>query len=603
MKQAQPEKTMRRVRVAISFAVLLTLALAAGAAAQDETSQPAANAQQTASPGTVSTARVTVRGVVRSSQGGAGVARAWVQIGGDAETGALTDGDGQFELRDVPVGPQSFTVDKPGYQDLPFGGASVEQFSIGERSETFRVGGNHNVIVAEGMAELVFTMAPSAAIRGLVQSANGEPLAGITVQLAWRTIQDGRAIWQLHGETKTRSDGRFRFGGLSKGVYTLFTNPWVEDVGDDSDTSSSDSSGLTENGGASSLPEHAAGFPAIYYPDAREPGTAGRIPLAAGQDAQVTLNLPEENFHRVTVPISASIPKFVSSLKDASGRSLPYSARANMSSHALEALLPDGSYQVLVTSFPEPPTPGVRRHRDDGPYAGLLEFAVEGKPLKTRRVSLGPQRPAPVEVTMLRGGTGTASSSGSEIVVLANLASGWVDDGMASAFASGPVGSPLDATYTVPGSYWLHAQIPQKGFCEGSFTAGGASLAHEPVRVALGGTTAPLSLAVRRDCAELTLRLPATVMAFGTGEEPNYTAWVVPDFDFTQNLTGTTLRPTSGDSVTVSGLTPGNYHVYVFAGPHSLEYHNREALAALKGQAVTLEPEGTAELILEVPGR
>jgi hypothetical protein len=53
----------------------------------------------------------------------------------------------------------------------------------------------------------------------------------------------------------------------------------------------------------------------------------------------------------------------------------------------------------------------------------------------------------------------------------------------------------------------------------------------------------------------------------------------------------------------VSGLTPGNYHVYVFAGPHSLEYHNREVLAALKGQAVTLEPEGTAELILEVPGR
>ncbi|MDR3792252.1 MAG: carboxypeptidase-like regulatory domain-containing protein [Terracidiphilus sp.] len=548
----------------------------------------------------MSTARSTVRGVVRNSQGGAGVARARVQIEGDAETGALTDGDGRFELRDVPVGPQSFTVDKPGYQDLPFGGAAVEQFSGGEGSERFRMGGNHNVIVADGMPELVFTLAPSAAIRGLVQSANGEPLAGITVQLAWRTIEDGRAIWQLHGETKTRFDGRFRFGGLNEGVYALFTSPQIED-----EVAELDATDAAENSEATNLPQQAKGYPAIYYPDAREPGGAGRIPLAAGQDAQVTLNLPEEIFHRVTVPVSADTPKFVSSLQDANGRCLPYSARSNMVSHALEALLPDGSYQVLVTSFPEPPTPGVRRHREDGPYAGLLEFTVAGKTLKTRSVSLGPQRPGPVEVTLLRGGTGRsgAADENGEIVVLANQASGWVDDGVASAFASGPVGSPLDATYTVPGSYWLHAQIPQKGFCEGSFTAGGASLAHEPVRVPLGGTTAPLTLAVRRDCAELALRLPPATMAFGAGEEPYYTAWVVPDFDFTQNLTSNTLRPTSGDSVTVSGLAPGNYHVYVFAGPHPLEYHNREALAGMKGQSVTLEPEGTAELVLEVPGR
>jgi len=33
-------------------------------------------------------------------------------------------------------------------------------------------------------------------------------------------------------------------------------------------------------------------------------------------------------------------------------------------------------------------------------------------------------------------------------------------------------------------------------------------------------------------------------------------------------------------SVTLSGLTPGNYHVYTFAGAVELAYRNRDALAA-----------------------
>jgi hypothetical protein len=57
--------------------------------------------------------------------------------------------------------------------------------------------------------------------------------------------------------------------------------------------------------------------------------------------------------------------------------------------------------------------------------------------------------------------------------------------------------------------------------------------------------------------------------------------------------------------MTLNSLTPGNYHVYTFPGAVELEYRNREALAALKnqGQAITLSPGTTGNLIVEVPGQ
>jgi hypothetical protein len=66
-----------------------------------------------------------------------------------------------------------------------------------------------------------------------------------------------------------------------------------------------------------------------------------------------------------------------------------------------------------------------------------------------------------------------------------------------------------------------------------------------------------------------------------------------------------TLRPSTGGSITLNGLTPGNYHVYTLAGAVQLAYRSREALAALKnpGQAVTLSPGTTGNLVVEAVGQ
>ncbi len=111
----------------------------------------------------------------------------------------------------------------------------------------------------------------------------------------------------------------------------------------------------------------------------------------------------------------------------------------------------------------------------------------------------------------------------------------------------------------------------------------------KPLVMGIAGTTAPLVLALRDDCAKLTLSLPGSV-GLAAGEERFYTVYAVPDFDSTEDVVPQTLRPSTGGKITLTGLTPGNYHVYTFDRPTALEYRNPAVLASLPGQAVTLAP-------------
>ncbi len=114
-----------------------------------------------------------------------------------------------------------------------------------------------------------------------------------------------------------------------------------------------------------------------------------------------------------------------------------------------------------------------------------------------------------------------------------------------------------------------------------------------------------MELTLRDDCASLQLSLPESLDSIAAGEEPFFTVYVVPDFDSTSDVEPVTLRASTGGSVTLSGLTPGNYHVYTFAGAVELAYRNRDALAAIssRGQAIQLSPGATGNLVVEVPGQ
>ena len=577
--------------------------------------QPPPQPEQPADPGTpaalANAARVTVHGVVKNAATGEPLPRALVRIEGDAMTGALTDGEGRFEIPGVPVGPETFQVIKPGF---------IDQASVGMGGPPSVVNGNsnseHNVNVVSDLTELAFSLAPTNAICGQIQLSTGDPAQGITVLLLHRAVQDGRGVWQPVTNTRTNSQGNYRFAGLTDGAYAVFTEPTM-----DSDIPAA----FVEAGSGPAVAR--AGYPSVFYPDAADLSGAAKIQVAGGQQAQANLLLSEEPFHLVRAGITLPHARNESAgpqlnvsviVLDAQGHQLPYTGQYDPATHSVQAFLPDGTYAFQVTALDLPgPThfEGPRalvgnghENRGQGHMIGRVDFSVAGHAVTHLQVPLTALRGNTVQVAVIRSGLGQeAANNGAQtppIVIMLSQAGGFISDGMVTSFAEGYATGPVETSADMgPGAYWVHTSIPQKSLCEASFTAGGASLAREPLLLSLTGASAPLTLTLREDCASLKISLPQEADFSAAGDEPFYTIYVIPDFDSTTDITPVVLRPSSGGTFSLDGLTPGAYHVYTLASPVQLEYRNPETMAAWsnRGQAVTLSPGESGSLVVEVP--
>ncbi len=574
--------------LACVFLSIFALQIGPNARAQD--------AQQTNLPPNANPT-TTVHGIVRIGTSGEPLPRALVRINGDASTGVLTDGDGRFEIAGVPDGPQSFQVIKPGYLDHEETGADA----LSENPHSYA----HNVIVAPQMGDLVFAMERVNSIQGQIQLSTGDVAEGITVTLLRRTVQDGRVVWQSDLNAKTNSDGVYRFGELSDGLYAVYTEPTM-----DSDAATN----LVETGSGSKVARE--GYASVFYPDARYLAGAAKIHVAGGESAQANIALTLESFQSVTAKVtkpkvrSASDENVSIQVMDAQSRPLPYTAQYDASTYTVQASLPDGAYSFLaLLQTNEIHVLSARGGElvnltavNSRASRGETSFAVMGHAVSNLRIPMSEMRGNPIQVTVERGTNGSSSSEDPRIFVTLSQTGGGLADGMVGSFAEGTIGAPLETQNPPPGAYWVHTSIAPKVLCEASFTAGGASLAREPLVLGIAGTTSPLVLALRDDCAKLTLSLPGSV-GLSAGEERFYTVYAVPDFESTEDVVPQTLRPSSGGKITLTGLTPGSYHVYTFDRPMALEYRNPAALASLPGQAVTLAPGAEAELTVEVPQR
>lgn len=554
-----------------------------------------------------------MHGVVLNAVSGEPLPRALVRLTSDRSAGTLTDGEGRYELADIPTGPQLFEINKPGFLD--------ETAEASAAAGTDARGFAHTVIVAAEMPDVTFRMAPANSIRGQVQLSTGDGSQGIEITLLKQSVENGRLVWQLvlpgAATTRTNADGAYRFGGLADGTYVVYSAPAMDN----------------EPYGTLIDPRNAhnierSGYASQFYPDARDLAGAAKIHLHGGEQAEANLSLTLEPFHVVTA--TASLPgvgagqeftpdrpggtTFSAVVTDSQGHQLPYVAQYDQATHTVQALLPDGNYEFVVTAGR--PTMVMRRggnattFRDEGHYTGAVEFSVAGHAVTNLRIALANAQSNPVQVNLIRTNSQTNGPSpnldgGDQVFLTLSQTGGWIGDGMMSTFAVGSYAGPLNTSFAQPGTYWVHANLPDKHVCEGSLTAGGSNLAREPLTLGISGSSAPVTLNLRDDCARLTLTLPATAAGSGTGEEPSYTVYMVPDFDSTVDVIPQTLRPSNGGKVTLEGLTPGSYHVYVFDKPVALAYHDRATMDALPnaGQTIDLAPLANANLVLEVPNR
>ncbi len=578
-------------------ALFLPALLTAQEADQNPNPQPDQAAAALAPAGPLA----TVHGMVRNAASGEPLPHALVRIDGDARAGALTDGDGRFEISGVPVGPQQFEVIKPGFLD------AANELAAAATWVSFDYA--HNVIVAPQMADVNFTMTPVNAIHGQIQLSTGDPAEGMAVTLLRRAIQDGRASWQTASTTKTNSEGSYRFGGLADGLYAVYSEPAMD---------SEPATNLVAAGSAGDVAR--GGYASVFYPDARDLAGAAKMRLAGGEQREANLFLTLEPFH--TVMATVTFPdgrrstdgeragmNYTALVMDAQGHQLPYGAQYDQGTRTVQTMLPDGGYLLLVTATASRAAAGLTANDlasaalGAASLSGQVDFSVAGHAVAKLRVPLSPARGNPVQVSLIRTSAQLPQGGAAPVFIFLSQTGGWLADGLVSTWAQGPPSGPLETASVPPGVYWARTSIAQKGLCEGSLTAGGASLAREPLAMGLAGPAAPVALTLRDDCARLTLTLPASLDVLAAGEEPFYTVYVVPDFDSTVDVVTQTLRPSTGSTVTLEGLTPGDYHVYTFDQSVVLEYRNPAVLAALPhpGQAVTLAPGSSGNLVVEAP--
>jgi hypothetical protein len=440
-------------------------------------------------------------------------------------------------------------------------------------------------------------MTPTSVIRGRIDLSTSEPAQGIGVVLYRRRLQGGHAAWMPTSNTRTNSDGEYRFAGLDEGDYVIATEPARDNE--------------TFGAPVPSGPTVWNGYAGAFYPDARDFAGASKIHLRSGDNLQANLTLRLEPFHLVRVTVvpakgTEKIPMgYVPEVLDAQGRSLSYPAQRDGESGTVQAMLPDGVYALHVTATPHPQTFLNRVDPATATLHGSVLFTVSGHPITKLRMALSERATNTLAVSLTRNSARPLPpvQDPGVIFVAVTQAGESQTGGLWEPLAQGAVPADLETNPLPPGSYWVHTNINQNGLCESSFTAGGASLAREPLVVGAGGAMAPLSLSLRDDCSTLKLNLPPDLMTATSGEEAAYFVYVVPDFDSTVDVASHTLRVSAGGTLDMDSLAPGRYHVYTFAAPVELEYRNPEALAHVSngGQAVTLDPSSTSSLTLEIP--
>ena len=184
--------------------------------------------------------------------------RVQVRVSGENVTEpriASTNGQGRWEVRDLPAGRLSISANRAGYLSVQYG-----QRRYGEPGRPIDVGDG------EVIENLEMAMTPNAVITGRIFDEAGEPLAAATVLPMQLRFFNGRRRMVPIRSVASDDSGQYRIGGLEPGDYYVFASSretWQTDP-----------------------PESKTmGFMPTMYPAALAMGEAQRVRVRAGQEA------------------------------------------------------------------------------------------------------------------------------------------------------------------------------------------------------------------------------------------------------------------------------------------------------------------------------
>ena len=465
----------RRLRVSGSIWLLL-VALAGGPSflGQDSTNSGPNQSQFSSAPH-------TVRGTVVNSVTGEPIYRALVQIGG--QYAMLTDHEGHFEFDGVTLSGDSSVGDEAG---ILFAGPLQ---SLHGRSTPATP-------LPSPTRELIVKLVPEAIISGTVTGQDGNPLEGIPVQLKTLAIQDGLSRWRPRQQTRTNSEGQYRFAELEAGKYEVTTGFHTEGLADS---------------------QASLGYIPARYPPAGGGSSSSEtaIVLKPGDHAVADLNPDVEKLF----PVTGTITGYGESrgvafrVETASGEEFTPTARFTPRNGEFRVMLPGGSYQVTATAYMR-----------QGPIEARREVTVPQGPVAGISFAMEPYATIPVDVEVdtvnqPSDGTGQAGASAPQTtlagIISLTSANG---EGFTPFLSARPLHQrgddsvrgrtgPLAIENVSPGRYVLRAEPPSPWYVA-SASCGGVDLTHDELVVGGGSVGCSIHVVLRNDSgsAHVTVR-------------------------------------------------------------------------------------------------
>ncbi|HXB67277.1 MAG TPA: carboxypeptidase regulatory-like domain-containing protein [Candidatus Acidoferrales bacterium] len=146
-----------------------------------------------------------VEGEVRNAIDGTPIERAHVRLdsianGGQERYGALTNAEGRFAISNLPLGSYNLMLDRVGFVDMNFPGATMLILRAGEKKDPMKL-----------------KLTPAGTITGRVLDSDGKPVESIQVMA--ESAGSGRR------GAVTDDRGMYRIGGLHPGKYRVRALP------------------------------------------------------------------------------------------------------------------------------------------------------------------------------------------------------------------------------------------------------------------------------------------------------------------------------------------------------------------------------------------
>jgi protocatechuate 3,4-dioxygenase beta subunit len=265
-----------------SLLSVFTLAVAATGLAQSQSITPAQSDEKNAEK---QAQLCTVSGRVVTAAEGAPIKSArLVLVQENAKNrpeifGALTDGEGHFQIKDVPPGRYRFSASRTGFVAQQYQAKGTSQGAV------LSLGPGQQI------DDTLFRLVRAGVVSGRVIDEAGEPLANVWVSALRRPTEEEREDWskgqkqhqfvQASG-AKTDDRGEYRIFGLKPGDYYLKASesPDLDQVGN---IDGSDNYFL--------LRQIVTEYAPLYYPGVLQISDAQAIPLRAGEEVRADFEM------------------------------------------------------------------------------------------------------------------------------------------------------------------------------------------------------------------------------------------------------------------------------------------------------------------------